>query len=72
MIHSNFFISNLTGAKRNFENIKVIGDFLCEKISTYPMKTNRKMPAVIRAPRDAGDNIPNMAKTAKIDVHYEY
>lgn len=30
------------------------------------MKTNRKMPAVIRAPRDAGDNIPNMAKTAKI------
>lgn len=35
------------------------------------MKTNRKMPAVIRAPRDAGDNIPNMAKTAKIDVHYE-
>lgn len=28
-----------------------------------PIKTYKKMAAVIRAPREAGDNIPNMAKT---------
>jgi hypothetical protein len=28
-----------------------------------PIKTYRKMAAVIRAPREAGDSIPNIAKT---------
>lgn len=27
-----------------------------------PMKTYRKIAAVIRAPREAGDSIPNIAK----------
>lgn len=31
----------------------------------YPINTNKKIAAVIRAPLDAGDNIPNMAKTTK-------
>ena len=30
---------------------------------TYPMNIKNKMAAVISAPRLAGDNIPNMAKT---------
>lgn len=29
------------------------------------MKTKRKIPAVINAPLDAGDNIPNIAKTGE-------
>ena len=33
------------------------------KFGTYPMNTNRKMAAVIRAPLEAGDNIPSMANT---------
>jgi hypothetical protein len=28
-----------------------------------PIKTYRKIAAVIRAPREAGDSIPNIAKT---------
>lgn len=71
MIHSNLVISNLTDTHGNFEILMLFDIFCKKKISTYPMKTNRKMAAVIRAPREAGDNIPNMAKTAKIDVHYE-
>lgn len=32
---------------------------------TYPMNMKRKMLAVMRAPRDAGDSMPSMAKTER-------
>ena len=34
-------------------------------VATYPIKTKRKMAAVMRAPREAGDSMPSMANTEK-------
>ena len=41
------------------------GDLTWYVLNTHPMKTNRKTTAVMRAPREAGDNIPNIAKTKR-------
>jgi len=37
-------------------------------MNTYPIKTNRNVAAVSRAPLEAGDNIPNMANTVRIKI----
>jgi hypothetical protein len=37
---------------------------------TYPINTNRNIAAVIRAPLEAGNNIPNMAKTEIYNIIY--
>ena len=34
---------------------------------THPLKTKRNVAAVRSAPLDAGDNMPNMAKTVNIN-----
>lgn len=39
---------------------------------TYPINTNRNIAAVIRAPLEAGDNIPNMAKTEIYNIIYRW
>jgi hypothetical protein len=36
---------------------------------THPINMKRKMAAVIKAPRDAGDNIPSMANTVITPSH---
>jgi len=39
-----------------------------ESMATNPINMKTNMPAVIRAPRDAGDSIPSIASTTTVST----